>query len=84
MLALTSFRPWTIELTLTNETPARIAGDKRIVYEIGEWAPWFAWHPVCLYMESRSLWLCRIWRRPVNKNGLDSWDYTDVPHNFPD
>jgi hypothetical protein len=71
------------ELTSSNETLVRIAGDARIVYEMGKWRPWFAWRPVCLYMEpSRYSWLRRIWRRSVDKNGLESWDYTDSPDNF--
>ena len=57
----------------------RVAGDTSIVFNTKPWERWFAWHPVRLYMSSRHAWLRWIWRRCVDKNGLESCDYTDGP-----
>ena len=50
---------------------------------LGAWRPWFAWRPVRLYMTGGYVWLRRIHRRGVTKNGLSMCDYTDRPEEFP-
>jgi len=45
----------------------------------GGWEPWYAWHPVKLYMSSRLAWLCWVHRRAIHRSGLAMWDYTDDP-----
>ncbi len=45
----------------------------------GAWEPWFAWHPVRLYMSGRIAWLFRIHRRRIHRSGMAMWDYTDRP-----
>jgi hypothetical protein len=50
---------------------------------LGAWQPWFAWRPVRLYMTGGYVWLRRIHRRGVMKNGLSMCDYTDRPEEFP-
>ena len=48
----------------------------------GDWEPWFAWHPVRLYMSGRLAWLCRIHRRAIHRSGMAMWDYTDHPETL--
>ena len=50
----------------------------------GSWEPWFAWHPVKLYMSGRLAWLCRIHRRAIHRSGMAMWDYTDQPEMHAD
>ena len=45
----------------------------------GTWEPWYAWHPVKLYMSSQLAWLCWIHRRAIHRSGMAMWDYTDRP-----
>ena len=48
------------------------------------WQPWFAWHPVRLYMTGQIAWLRQIYRRHVNKHVATICEYTDDPGEFPD
>lgn len=50
----------------------------------GAWEPWYAWHPVRLYMSGRLAWLCRIHRRAIHRCGMAMWDYTREPELHPD
>lgn len=72
------------DLLAEKEPMVRVAGDGRIIYRAEPWQRWFAWHPVRLYMGSRYAWLRWIWRRCVDKNGIDACDYTDTPEKFGD
>lgn len=45
----------------------------------GAWEPWYAWHPVRLYMSGRLAWMRRIHRRAIHRCGMAMWDYTDQP-----
>ena len=48
------------------------------------WHPWFAWHPVRLYMTGQFAWLRLIYRRHVTKPVGAVCEYTDNPREFPD
>ncbi len=48
------------------------------------WEPWYAWHPVRLYMSWRLVWLCKIHRRAIHRSGMAMWDYTDRPERCAD
>jgi hypothetical protein len=48
------------------------------------WQPWFAWHPVRLYMTGQFAWLKRVYRRHVIKPVGATCEYTDDPGEFPD
>gem|GEM_PF-6157637 len=69
---------------MAGEPLLRVAGDTTIAFKVTAWQPWFAWHPVRLYMSSRHAWLKPLWRRCVDKNGVECCDYTDTPEKFPD
>ena len=43
------------------------------------WEPWYAWHPVRLYMSGRLAWCRLIHRRSIHRCGMAMWDYTDQP-----
>ena len=46
------------------------------------WQKWFAWHPVCLFMSGRYVWLRSVHRRCVRNFGLSFCAYTDEPDAF--
>src|SRR5581483_3210165 len=48
----------TISLRRDNMQPAAALKQEPLVYE-SDWKPWFAWHPVRLYMTGRIAWLRR-------------------------
>jgi hypothetical protein len=51
---------------------------------VDPWHPWFAWHPVRLYMTGQFAWLRLVHRRTVTKPVGSSCEYTDDPAEFPD
>lgn len=70
------------DLLAEKEPVVRVAGDGQVTFETEPWQPWFAWYPVRLYMCSRHAWLRGIWRRCVDRNGIQTCDYTDCPEKF--
>ena len=63
--------------------PVRVSGDESVLVALMPWEPWFAWHPIKLYMSRQYAWMRWIWRRSVDKNGIDGCDFTDAPEDFP-
>lgn len=54
------------------------------IVEMTEWAAWFAWRPVRLYMDGRIVWLSWVFRRCViHASGFRTCDYTLKPEEFP-
>ena len=52
--------------------------------DLTDWAPWYAWRPVRLYMTGKVAWLSWIFRRCViHSTGFRTCDYTDQPEDFP-
>ena len=52
--------------------------------QVDPWHPWFAWHPVRLYMTGQFAWLRLVHRRYVTKAVGSICEYTDDPIEFPD
>ena len=52
--------------------------------QVEPWHPWFAWHPVRLYMTGQFAWLRQVYRRHVVKPVGTMCEYTDDPGEFPD
>ena len=54
------------------------------IIEMTEWAAWFAWRPVRLYMNGKVVWLGWVFRRCViHASGFQTCDYTMEPDEFP-
>jgi len=57
---------------------------ERSIIAMTEWAAWFAWRPVRLYMSGKIVWLNWVFRRCViHGNGFETCDYTLEPDEFP-
>jgi hypothetical protein len=67
---------------LTAEPVLLIAGDGAEMLAQHPWEPWFAWHPVRLYMDPRYIWMRYIYRRCVRKFGIEHCEYTDSPDAY--
>jgi len=64
--------------------PEQINVPPTAISEVTEWTPWFAWHPVRLYMTGRTAWLSWMFRRCViHATGFRTCDYTTEPDEFP-
>lgn len=63
---------------------AELPHEPNAALKVDRWRPWFAWHPVRLYMTGQFAWLRRIHRRWVIKPVGTSCEYTDDPAAFPD
>ena len=58
--------------------------DPGAIIEMTEWAAWFAWRPVRLYMSGKTAWLSWVFRRwVVHASGYRTCDYTMEPDEFP-
>jgi hypothetical protein len=54
------------------------------IIDMTEWAAWFAWRPIRLYMSGKIVWLNWVFRRCVTHgNGFQTCDYTTEPDEFP-
>ena len=72
---------------LKKETPmssAEFSPEPIATLQVEPWEPWFAWHPVRLYMTGQFAWLRLVHRRYVTKPVGSSCEYTDDPAEFPD
>ena len=64
--------------------PDQLTIEPAAIAEITEWAAWFAWRPVRLYMNGKIVWLRWVFRRCVtHASGFSTCDYTIEPEQFP-
>ena len=64
--------------------PEPLTTDLAAIVEVTEWAAWFAWRPVRLYLNVKAVWLRWVFRRCViHASGFQTCDYTMEPENFP-